>query len=101
MTSSRAGPASLILLLFMMALTDKGRATNVIYLDLSTHLTKSAHKHPSLQIGKIWICWVDCLVDEELVPRLYPESAGQWLNVHMDTGDKWCPSEVSTGTSAL
>jgi len=32
---------------------------------------------------------------------LYPESGGQWLNVQMDIGDKWCPSGVSTGTLQL
>lgn len=38
-------------------------------------------------------------MDKNLVARLYSESDGQWLSVWMATGDKWCPSEVSTGTN--
>ena len=34
---------------------------------------------------------VDCLVDKELFGWLQPEGSGQWLNVQVETGDKWCP----------
>jgi len=38
---------------------------------------------------------------KELVGRLQPECSGQQLDVQMDTGDKWCPSEVHLGSSAV
>ena len=38
----------------------------------------------TVQIGKIWIWWVGCLMDEEQVARSYPESGGQCLD-----GDQW------------
>ena len=41
------------------------------------------------------------LLDKELVGRSQPEGSDQWLNVQMDAGDKWCPSGVHTGTSAV
>jgi len=31
-------------------------------------------------------------VAKELVGRSQPEGSGQWLDVQMDAGDKWCPS---------
>jgi len=40
-------------------------------------------------------------MDKELVGRSEPERSGQQLNVQMDTGDKWGPSGVRTGTSAV
>jgi len=40
-------------------------------------------------------------MDEELVSILYLESSGQWLSVQMEMSEKWYPTEVSTGTSAL
>ena len=39
--------------------------------------------------------------DEELVGWSHPEGSGQRLNVQMEISDKWCPSGVCTGTSAL
>lgn len=42
-------------------------------------------------------------MDEELCVRLYLESdghGGQWLYVQ-EISDKWCPSGISTGTTAL
>ena len=44
---------------------------------------------------------MDCLVDEELVGRGQPEGSGQWLDVQMDTGDKWCPSGFHIGTGVV
>jgi len=38
---------------------------------------------------------------KELVGRLQPEGSGQRLKVQIGTGDKWCPSGVHTGTSAV
>jgi len=41
------------------------------------------------------------LVDEELVGWLHPEGSGQWLNIQMEIGDKWCPSGLHIGTGLL
>jgi len=38
--------------------------------------------------------------EERLLDHL-AVSGGQWLSVWMEIGDKWCPSGISTGTSAL
>ena len=35
------------------------------------------------------------------VVRLYPESGGQWHNVHTEISVEWCTPEVSTGIGAL
>lgn len=44
---------------------------------------------------------MDCSVDEKLVGWLHSEGGGQWVNVQMDIGDKWCPLGVCIGTSAV
>ena len=43
---------------------------------------------------------MDVSTDEELIARLYPESGGQQLNVHMEISDEWL-SFRSQGTDAL
>ncbi|KAK4815726.1 LOW QUALITY PROTEIN: hypothetical protein QYF61_006764 [Mycteria americana] len=40
-------------------------------------------------------------MDDELAEWLHPKSYSQWLNVQLETSNKWCPSEVSTGTMGL
>ena len=44
---------------------------------------------------------MDCLVDEELVAWLHQEGSGQGLDVQMEISDKWYPSGVCIGTSAV
>jgi len=39
-------------------------------------------------------------MDKDLVAKSYLESSDQWLSVQMETSDMWCPSGVSSGTSA-
>jgi len=41
---------------------------------------------------------MDHLVDKELAGWSYSKSCGQWLNVHMETGDEWCSSGLGIGT---
>ena len=40
-------------------------------------------------------------MNEELVGWSHPEDSGQWFNIEMETGDKWCPLGVYIGTSAV
>jgi len=78
----------------------KGRATVVIYLNFSKPLTQS----PRVSFSPYWKDMdliSGCPMDEELVTRSYPESAGQWLNVQTGICDERCPSRLSTGTGAL
>jgi len=44
---------------------------------------------------------MDCLVNKELVGWLHLEGGGQWLNVQMETGEKWCPSGVRIVTRSI
>ena len=38
-------------------------------------------------------------MDEELAGWWHSEGSGQRLNIQTEISDKWCPSEVFTGTS--
>ena len=44
---------------------------------------------------------MNCLIDEELVTGLSPESGGQWLSVWMEISDGWCLLGVSACTNTL
>ena len=37
----------------------------------------------------------------ELVGRSQPEGSTQWLDAQIDSGDKWFPSGICTGTAAV
>ena len=75
---------------------DKGRATDVIYLDFSKDMVPH-----NILLSSLERYGFGCSVDEEVVVRSYPESGGQWLSVWMEISDEWCPSGVSFGMRAL
>jgi len=79
----------------------KGRATDVIYLDFCKAFKTVPHNILCSKLGRYGFHGVDCLVDEELVGWSHPEGSSQRLAVQMDTGDKWHPSGVRTGTGAV
>lgn len=71
---------------------DKGRATDVICLDLDT----VPHK---VLLFKLERCGFDGRI-AQLDTILHPESGGQWLSVQTETSDEWCHLRVSAGTRA-
>jgi len=83
------------------ALVDKGRATDVIYLDLSKAFDTVLHNFLVSSIGETWIRWMDYTVNKELAGWSHSKSCSQWLNVQVETSDEWCSSGVSTGTGAV
>ena len=78
------------------AALEKGRDSGVFYLDFSKTSDIVPHKILPSKL-ETWILWVDHLMHEELVVRLYTETCGQR---QMKIGDEWFPSGVCTGTSA-
>jgi len=44
---------------------------------------------------------MDQLVDKELAGWSLSKSFSKWLDVQVETSDKWCSSGVSTGTGAV
>ncbi|PKU45115.1 rna-directed dna polymerase from mobile element jockey- hypothetical protein [Limosa lapponica baueri] len=52
---------------------------------MELNLAKDAKNNKNA--GDVWICWVDYLVDEELVGWSHPEDSGQQLNVQTKSGD--------------
>jgi len=79
----------------VIASVDKGRATNVIYLDFSNAFNMVPHK---ILLSKLERYGLDRM-DGELIMRYYPEGYGQRLNVQMKITDKWCLSDKLCGAA--
>ena len=80
---------------------DKGKATDIIYLDLCKVFAIILHDILVTKLKKKLMWWMDHSLDKELAGWLHSESCGQWLNVQAEPSDKWHSSQIGAGTGII
>ncbi|GAB0188654.1 mitochondrial enolase superfamily member 1 [Grus japonensis] len=83
------------------AFVDKGRATDVIYLDLRKAFDTVPHDILVSKLEKHGFDGWTTQCTRNWLDGHAPKSCDQWLNVQVENGDEWRPSGVSTGTGTV
>ncbi|GAB0185946.1 mitochondrial enolase superfamily member 1 [Grus japonensis] len=83
------------------ASVDKGRATDIIYLDLFKAFDTVLHDILVSKLERHGFHGWATLVDKELAGWSHSKSCGQRFNVQVENSDEWHPSGVGTGTSTV
>ena len=81
-------------------LVNEGKAGRVVYLDFSKAFDTVPH---NILVEKLAAHGLDgCTVlGETLAGQLGPKSCGQWSEIQLAAGHKWCLPKLSTGATSI
>jgi len=79
----------------------KGRATDVIYLDLCKAFDVVLHDILVTKLDKNVLHGWTTHCKKKMGGWLHSENCGQQFNIQVETADKWHSSKISAGTSAI